>query len=210
MAYWKWQPDCHFVPICHVSDYIIIHIPCLLLSSAYAQPVIYQGSATLTQIYTNVNSTHWTLVYRCKNCLLNDDATQPAVSSNITHTTTGFFEFGWAQSTIAVNNVSNPNSDFVQHDNGQGEFVIQVASATQASYSQWATMTATGVIATGTSVTTSYSSIAVPTGISYDYIVIGGGAGGIPMADKLSASGKSVLLIEKGVASSARWGGSKD
>lgn len=29
------------------------------------------------------------------------------------------------------------------------------------------------------------------------------------MADKLAQSGKSVLLIEKGVASSARWGGSK-
>lgn len=29
------------------------------------------------------------------------------------------------------------------------------------------------------------------------------------MADKLAQSGKSVLLIEKGVASSARWGGSE-
>lgn len=115
---------------------------------------------------------------------------------------------GWAQSTLNVNDVTNPNSDFAQHDNGQGEFVVQVASATHTSYSNWATMTATATatIPTGTSVTTSYSSIPVPTG-SYDYVIVGGGAGGIPMADRLSASGKSVLLIEKGVASSARWGG---
>jgi cellobiose dehydrogenase (acceptor) len=45
-----------------------------------------------------------------------------------------------------------------------------------------------------------------PTG-SYDYIVIGGGAAGIPVADKLSESGKSVLLLEKGPPSLGRWGG---
>jgi cellobiose dehydrogenase (acceptor) len=42
---------------------------------------------------------------------------------------------------------------------------------------------------------------------TYDYIVVGAGAAGIPMADKLSESGKSVLLIEKGPPSSGRWGG---
>ncbi|KAF2703824.1 GMC oxidoreductase [Pleomassaria siparia CBS 279.74] len=42
---------------------------------------------------------------------------------------------------------------------------------------------------------------------TYDYIVIGSGAGGIPVADKLSEAGKSVLLIEKGPPSSGRWNG---
>ena len=41
----------------------------------------------------------------------------------------------------------------------------------------------------------------------WDYIVVGAGAGGIPLADKLSESGKSVLLIERGPPSSGRWGG---
>lgn len=64
------------------------------------------------------------------------------------------------------------------------------------------------MIATGTATATAtFTPIPVPTQTSYDYIVVGGGAGGIPMAEKLAASGKSVLLIEKGVASSARWGG---
>jgi cellobiose dehydrogenase (acceptor) len=91
-----------------------------------------------------------------------------------------------------------------------GEFQIEVASATQASYSNWATLTATATAVSGSSApTSSYSSIPVPTSTTYDYVVVGGGAGGIPIADKLSQAGHSVLLIEKGVASSARWGGSK-
>ncbi|KAL0767311.1 hypothetical protein CaCOL14_010161 [Colletotrichum acutatum] len=42
---------------------------------------------------------------------------------------------------------------------------------------------------------------------TYDYIVVGSGPGGIVAADKLSASGKSVLLIEREPPSSFRWGG---
>ncbi|ORY00652.1 cellobiose dehydrogenase [Clohesyomyces aquaticus] len=47
----------------------------------------------------------------------------------------------------------------------------------------------------------------VASGTTYDYIVIGSGAGGIPVADKLSEAGFSVLLIEKGPPSSGRWNG---
>lgn len=74
-----------------------------------------------------------------------------------------------------------------------------------------ATLTATGTVITGTATATatSYSSKPVPTGTTYDYIVVGGGAAGVPIADKLSEAGKSVLLIEKGPASSGRWGGSE-
>ncbi|ORY61791.1 uncharacterized protein BCR38DRAFT_459558 [Pseudomassariella vexata] len=42
---------------------------------------------------------------------------------------------------------------------------------------------------------------------SYDYIVVGAGAGGIVTVDKLSVSGKRVLLVERGFPSSYRWGG---
>ncbi len=47
----------------------------------------------------------------------------------------------------------------------------------------------------------------MPTNQTYDYIVIGSGAGGIPIADRLSEAGHSVLLLEKGPVSSGRWGG---
>ncbi|CAI4215006.1 unnamed protein product [Parascedosporium putredinis] len=41
----------------------------------------------------------------------------------------------------------------------------------------------------------------------FDYVVIGGGAGGIPVAERLVQAGHKVLLLEKGPASTARWGG---
>ncbi|KAF2248507.1 GMC oxidoreductase [Trematosphaeria pertusa] len=51
------------------------------------------------------------------------------------------------------------------------------------------------------------SASASPLNQTWDYIIVGGGASGIPLADRLSESGKSVLLIERGFASSGRWGG---
>ncbi|CZR65777.1 probable cellobiose dehydrogenase [Phialocephala subalpina] len=174
-------------------------------ATAYLMPSVYNGSANLTQIYSSVNSTNWVLVYRCQNCLIYDDPTQTPAN---TSTTAGTFEQGWAQAMTPPTDPTNPLSDFAQHDNGMGEFQIKVVSATQASYTLWATKTATGTIATGTATATAtFSAVPVPTTTSYDYVVIGGGAAGIPIADKLSEGGKSVLLIEKGVASSARWGG---
>ena len=85
-------------------------------------------------------------------------------------------------------------------------------------YSQWATKTyagsgptSTGTVTskpttTPTPTTTVVSGSPVPTA-TYDYIVVGGGAGGIPIADKLSEAGHSVLLIERGPASTGQWGG---
>ncbi|KAL3295036.1 cellobiose dehydrogenase [Colletotrichum asianum] len=39
----------------------------------------------------------------------------------------------------------------------------------------------------------------------YDYIVVGAGAGGMPVADRLSEAGHKVLMIERGPISSGRW-----
>ncbi|KAK8112984.1 hypothetical protein PG984_013510 [Apiospora sp. TS-2023a] len=40
---------------------------------------------------------------------------------------------------------------------------------------------------------------------TYDYIVVGGGAAGLVVGDRLSEAGHSVLLLERGPASSGRW-----
>ncbi|KAI0172237.1 putative cellobiose dehydrogenase [Hypoxylon sp. FL1284] len=44
-------------------------------------------------------------------------------------------------------------------------------------------------------------------GQTWDYIIVGSGAGGIPMADRLTEAGHSVLLLEKGPPSTGIWGG---
>ena len=185
----------------------VLRNPVLTFLSGYLAPQIYAGTATVEQYYANVNATHWTMVYKCVRCLIFDD---PSQTSFNTSTSAGNFQQGWAQSYEPPYDPLDPDSGFSQHNNGMGEFEILVASATQASYSVWATSTITGITSATVSstATATYSSKPVPTS-TYDYVIVGGGAGGVPLADKLSESGKSVLLIEKGVASSARWGGSK-
>lgn len=42
---------------------------------------------------------------------------------------------------------------------------------------------------------------------TYDYIIVGSGAAGIPLAARLSESGLRTLLIERGPPSSGRWNG---
>lgn len=60
--------------------------------------------------------------------------------------------------------------------------------------------------ATTSSITPPETGVPVPDE-EFDYVIVGSGAGGIPLADKLSEAGHKVLLIEKGPPSSGRWGG---
>lgn len=70
----------------------------------------------------------------------------------------------------------------------------------------------TSVAVTGTPTPTPVTGACSPiatgaTAPTYEYIIVGAGAGGIPLADRLTAAGHSVLLIEKGPPSSGRFGG---
>ncbi|KAJ2898357.1 carbohydrate-binding module family 1 protein [Zalerion maritima] len=181
-----------------------------LFASGYDNPEIYEGNAALSQIKSTIDDDGFELLFRCENCFAADDVSTVSTSG-------GILVLGWAQSTTWPTNPECPADVSVaeQHDNGEGIFGGSISDdAIQASYSDWialATGTPTGECdgdstATPTSTATATSQ-PVPAGISYDYIVVGGGAGGIPMADKLSEAGNSVLLIEKGPPSSGRWGG---
>jgi cellobiose dehydrogenase (acceptor) len=55
--------------------------------------------------------------------------------------------------------------------------------------------------------TTNPNCVALNPDQTYDYVVIGSGAGGMPAASRLIEAGKTVLMIEKGPLSSGRWNG---
>lgn len=121
---------------------------------------------------------------------------------------------GFAQSLDAPDDPADPDTPVIQHNNGIGNFGAPVASAVAEEYSSWADLAPTPTSSpthtpTGSGTPTPTPTIGepVPTG-SFDYIVVGGGAGGITVADRLSEDGSSVLLVEKGPPSSFRWGGS--
>lgn len=186
-------------------------------ASGYTSPDVYTGDAKLTQISSTVDASHFTLIFRCQNCLAWD---QDGASGSAS-TSAGSLVLGWASALRALSNPSCPTEVSIGfHSNGQSIWGATLdQNAANPSYSEWAaqaTATVTGSCGGTTPTTTSSVSstsaptatgIPVPTGTSYDYIVVGAGAGGIPLADKLSEAGKSVLLIEKGPPSSGRWGG---
>ncbi|KAI1336375.1 fungal cellulose binding domain-containing protein [Xylariaceae sp. FL0016] len=183
-------------------------------ATGYVEPEVYTGDATLTQISSSVNETHYTLIFRCQGCLSWD---QDGASGSAS-TSGGSLVLGWANAFPSPENPSCPAEISIeQHDNGQSIFGAALDNnAANPSYTDWvslATATVTGscggttpTTTTTTSATATATGISVPTA-TYDYIVVGGGAGGIPVADKLSEAGHSVLLIEKGPPSSGRWGG---
>jgi cellobiose dehydrogenase (acceptor) len=114
---------------------------------------------------------------------------------------------GHAISTTAVDNPSNPNTTFVQHEYQQ-IYGFDLTNSHSSDYSAIAAGTYTGGGTPTTTSTGPTSTAPLPTFTpSYDYIVVGSGYGGIITADRLSEAGKKVLLIERGGPSFGVTGG---
>lgn len=184
----------------------------MLDPSGYVLPDLYTGNAQVKEISSSFNSTSFTFLYDCVGCYFwNQTGIVGEADTSI-----GVIIQSWSQgwsSVAALTNPSDPNTSEGQHDT-QGNFGIPVASAANPAYSQWFTKTKTVSTPTTSPTSTSaptptFKSIPVPTNVKFDYVVAGGGAGGVPIADKLSEAGKNTLLIEKGPPSSGRWGGSE-
>ncbi|RYO74473.1 hypothetical protein DL764_010817 [Monosporascus ibericus] len=186
-------------------------------ATGYSSPVPYTGDAKLTQIASKMNETHFELQYRCENCFSWDhDGSTGSVS-----TSDGFLVVGRAAANAVPSNAQCATEAVMQqHNNGFGQFGAGLEGVPNESYSAWAekaTATVTGSCGSGPTPTSTSSTTAGPTATAtcapgvadkaYDYVVVGAGAGGIPVADKLSEAGHSVLLIEKGPPSTGRWGG---
>jgi cellobiose dehydrogenase (acceptor) len=120
---------------------------------------------------------------------------------------------GWA---FSQNTVTDPSSasgaTFVYHEAGYGDFGLTVSGAQSASYATWASMaTVSNSTTSGNSSSTCSGSstnvTATVANSTYDYIIAGAGPAGIIVAERLAETGKSVLLIERGAASTYATGG---
>jgi cellobiose dehydrogenase (acceptor) len=175
-------------------------------ATGYAAPDPYTGDAKITQVSSTINSTHFTLIFRCQNCL----KWNQAGSSGGATTSAGFLVLGWVQAFPSPGNPTCPAQIAIeQHDNGMGIWgAVLDSNVANPSYTAWAAKATKTVAETCAGPTeTAIVGVPVPTGTVFDYVVVGGGAGGLPMADKLSEAGKKVLLIEKGFASTGEHGG---
>ena len=187
-------------------------------ATGYALPSPYTGDAKVTQISSSVSSSSFELIFRCQNCL----SWNQGGSTGGASTSNGLLVLGWAKALAAPMNAQCPAQVRTAQHESQGIWGAALNSdAANPSYSKWAalatktvtgcggaspTTSASATVSTTASATVGPTGVPVPTG-TFDYVIVGAGAGGIPLADKLSESGKSVLLIEKGPPSSGHWGG---
>ncbi|KAK6070571.1 fungal cellulose binding domain-containing protein [Seiridium cupressi] len=185
-------------------------------ATGYSLPEVYAGDAKLTQISSSVNGSTFEVIYRCENCYAwNQNGQTGSVS-----TSSGFLVLGYALAQAAPATPSCPDSTFAQHTSF-GQYGATLNDSVSGDYPQWAglatkttngacsttTTTATTTTTTGTSTSVPTAACVAPPEATYDYVVVGAGAGGIPVADRLSEAGHSVLLIEKGPPSSGRYNG---
>jgi cellobiose dehydrogenase (acceptor) len=181
-----------------------------MFATGYNLPEVYTGNATLTQISSKVTDTGFEILYRCQGCFSwdHDGATGGVQTSS------GLLVLGRAAAKAAPSNPSCPAKiSFGQHDTF-GQFGAPLETIANASYTTWArlaTKTVSGDCGSSNpgDPTPDPTSACHPemNGQTFDYIIVGAGAGGIPMADRLSEKGHSVLLLEKGPPSLGMWGG---
>ncbi|KAF9491048.1 cellobiose dehydrogenase [Pleurotus eryngii] len=171
------------------------------IAATYDQPTPYAGPVITDLQHTMVNATHWKWVFRCQNCTNWGTGGSLPVS--------GGGVLAWAYSSAPVITPSNPDSDFLEHTDF-GFFGISYADAhaSQADYDNWAAGGTGGGSGTPTSQPpTTPTSQPTVSATPYDYIVVGAGPGGLVTADRLSETGKKVLLLERGGPSTWETGG---
>ncbi|KAF2088675.1 hypothetical protein K490DRAFT_23427, partial [Saccharata proteae CBS 121410] len=183
-------------------------------TNAYSNPAALSGDSKLSPISkgTFVNSTHYSYTFLCTDCITGDSQ-----SFDVTDDTA---VMGWALSDTAPTTPAKSNSVLGYHSAGFGEYGMQLSKAKSADYSTWAAMASASTIGSNSTTTTgsnsttsagssssssslSNTTLAAPTTLNttYDYIVVGGGAAGLIVAERLAESKASVLLLERGGAS---------
>jgi len=112
-------------------------------ASDYVAPSLYAGDATLTQVSSKINSTHYSVIFRCKNCLeWSQNGTAGAAK-----TSEGYLVIGWCLASSSPSSPTCPSAAKVGRHDTQGIFGATFADSVAApAYSSWAAK-ATAVVA---------------------------------------------------------------
>ncbi|KAL2178314.1 cellobiose dehydrogenase [Thermothelomyces heterothallicus CBS 202.75] len=173
-------------------------------ATGYTLPGLYTGDAKLTQISSSVSEDSFEVLFRCENCFSWD---QDGTKGNVS-TSNGNLVLGRAAAKDGVTGPTCPDTaEFGFHDNGFGQWGAVLEGATSDSYEEWAKLATTTPETTCDGTGPGDKECIPAPEDTYDYIVVGAGAGGITVADKLSEAGHKVLLIEKGPPSTGLWYG---
>ncbi|CAL3973404.1 unnamed protein product [Diplocarpon coronariae] len=177
----------------------------LRLATGYSNPGVFSGAASLKPIAAGTSSdgTTYTFTFLCEGCVQTDGSTFAADASTTS--------LGWAVADVTPSPPEAPSSSLQYHSSGYGLFGVDLAAARSASFAQWAALAETNTLTTpGTgNGTTNATSPITTSNSTYDYIVVGGGPAGLVTSQRLTEAGHSVLLLERGMASTASSGGKR-
>ncbi|KAF2449550.1 hypothetical protein P171DRAFT_351695 [Karstenula rhodostoma CBS 690.94] len=173
----------------------------------YALPTVVNGP-TLQTIASSTNETGFSYTFLCKNCMSVDTTVKSLNASAETSV------FGWAIATTSgPSTPSSPSSSIEQHDTF-GLYAVDISNAKSAEFASWAALASNATTPSNpsngtlpTNGTIPYNGTVTTYNTTYDYIVVGGGASGIVTAQRLTETGKSVLLLERGGPSFYSTGG---
>jgi cellobiose dehydrogenase (acceptor) len=150
-----------------------------------------------------VGADSFTFTFLCKGCIKADGTTFKASDANAV--------MAFAFSTTPLDDPTDASGALNYHGAGFGGFSVDAGSSQSADYETWAAMASDDTAAPGSSPGGSAPSTGnfttVVSNLTYDYIVVGGGASGLIVAERLLESQKSVLLLEQGKASFFSTGG---
>ncbi|KAI1879797.1 hypothetical protein JX265_001418 [Neoarthrinium moseri] len=176
------------------------------MATSYATPAVYSGDVDLYPIAagTYVNSTHYAATFLCAGCITNDDDTFLTTEARPI--------LGWAYSSTAVTDSADASTALNYHSAGFGGFGLTLSDAMSAQYDTWAAMadttSSTPPVTGGNSTVPGNSTTPIThSNTTYDYIIAGAGPAGLVVAGRLAETGASVLLLERGGASTYSTGG---
>ncbi|CRK18998.1 hypothetical protein BN1723_011736, partial [Verticillium longisporum] len=175
-------------------------------STGYASPGLYAGDATLKTIAagTSFDGATFTFTFLCEGCIQTDGTTFAAGASTA--------DIGYGLAGASVSAPTKPASPLTFHSGGFGIFGVDLAAAQSSQFATWAALAdeTGGPPGGGGGETLNPGNNTVPISNStYDYIVVGGGPAGLVASQRLTETGRSVLLIERGRASTASTGGNR-